>query len=52
MAIKETVEIDVKTNEDKTADDLTSAIKDLQKAIETMTGSMNDGFQEANENIS
>lgn len=52
MAIKETVEIDVKTNADKTADDLTSAIKDLQKAIETMTGSMNDGFQEANDNIS
>lgn len=52
MAIKETVKIDVETNADKTADDLTSAIKDLQKAIEVMTGSMNDGFQEANENIS
>ena len=51
MAIKETVEIDVKTNADKTADDLTSAIKDLQKAIESMTGSMNDGFSEANKNI-
>lgn len=52
MAIKETVEIDVKTNADKTADDLTSAIKDLQSAIEKMTGSMNDGFSEANKNIS
>jgi hypothetical protein len=52
MAIKETVKIDVETNADKTADDLTSAIKDLQKAIEVMTGSMNDGFQEANDNIS
>jgi len=52
MAIKETVKIDVETNADKTADDLTSAIKDLQKAIEGMTGSMNDGFQEANDNIS
>lgn len=51
MAIKETVNIDVKTNADKTADDLTSAIKDLQKAIESMTGSMNDGFSEANKNI-
>jgi len=51
MAIKETVKIDVETNADKTADDLTSAIKDLQKAIEVMTGSMNDGFQEANDNI-
>lgn len=51
MAIKETVEIDVKTNADKTADDLTSAIKDLQSAIEKMTGSMNDGFSEANKNI-
>ena len=52
MAIKETVKIDVETNADKTADDLTSAIKDLQKAIEVMTGSMNEGFQEANDNIS
>lgn len=52
MAIKETVEIDVKTNADKTADDLTSAIRDLQSAIEKMTGSMNDGFSEANKNIS
>ena len=34
MAIKETVNIDVKTNADKTADDLTSAIRDLQAAIE------------------
>lgn len=51
MAIKETVQIDVETNADKTADDLTSAIKDLQKAIEKMTGSMNDGFAEANDNI-
>lgn len=51
MAIKETVEIDVKTNADKTADDLTSAIRDLQSAIEKMTGSMSDGFKEANENI-
>ena len=51
MAIKETVQIDVQTNADKTADDLTSAIKDLQKAIEKMTGSVNDGFEEANKNI-
>jgi hypothetical protein len=51
MAIKETVQIDVETNADKTADDLTSAVRDLQKAIEAMTGSMNDGFSEANNNI-
>lgn len=51
MAIKETVKIDVETNADKTADDLTSAIKDLQKAIEKMTGSVNEGFEEANKNI-
>jgi hypothetical protein len=40
MAIKETVQIDVQTNADKTADDLTSAIKDLNAAIEKMTGSV------------
>jgi len=51
MAIKETVNIDVKTNADKTADDLTSAIRDLQAAIEKMSGSLSEGFKEANENI-
>jgi len=51
MAIKETVEIDVKTNADKTADDLASAIRDLQAAIEKMSGSLSEGFKEANDNI-
>jgi hypothetical protein len=51
MAIKETVQIDVQTNADKTADDLTSAIKDLNAAIEKMTSSVSEGFNESAKKI-
>lgn len=51
MAIKETVEIDVKTNADETTSELTSAIKSLQSAIEKMSDSVSEGFTEASKKI-
>lgn len=51
MAIKETVRIDVTTNADNAADDLTTAIKELQVAIDKMSGSLDSGFNDANKTI-